>query len=97
MLSDFFVFKCDFSQEITSREIGNLPTACISSEEICPLHRNHQINYFSGKGILVVVRVVPYQTPHLKMLAMILMIKQMLILLTQKHACLRKGREIKQS
>ena len=42
-------------------------------------------------GIFLIVRLVPYQTSHLKMLAVILMIKQMLILLTQKHSRLRKS------
>ena len=38
------------------------------------------VNVFQGK-ILLVVRVVPYQASHLKMVAIILMIKQMIILL----------------
>ena len=40
------------------------------------------VNVFQGK-ILLVVRVVLYQASHLKMVAIILMIKQMIILLTK--------------
>ena len=42
------------------------------------------LNFFQGE-ILLVVRIVPCQTSYLKMLTMILMIRQMLILLGHKH------------
>ena len=39
---------------------------------------------FQGR-ISLVVRVVPHQTSHFKMLAVMLMIKQILVFVTQKH------------
>ena len=98
----FFTFKYNFSQEMTKRWIWNLPANCDFLDQSCPLHyHHHSKSDFLWAGvwgeILVVVRLVPYQTSHLKMLAIIVKIKQILILLTQKHACLRKVSGIKQS
>ena len=55
-----------------------------------------ELHVFQGE-LLIVGRVVPYQTPHLKTVSVILIIKQMLIVLTQNHACLWDTRGIKQS
>ena len=73
---------------------------CNISNKICPLHQHRRIRscvrYFWG-GILKVVLVVHYQTPpYLKMLVMILIMKQILILLKQKHPCLQ-GRPLEWS
>ena len=46
--------------------------------------------------ILLLVPVVHYKTSQLKMLAIILIIKEMLIPLRRNHACLQKARGIKQ-
>ena len=53
------------------------------------------IYLFIFAEILLVVLIVHYQTSCLKILAMVLKMKQMLILLTQNHACIPRGRRTK--
>ena len=85
-------------QKAGQKEFETYQHTCNFSGKKCPLHRHHHIKSGlrsflgggDGRGIFLVVRLVPYQTSHLKMLAIILMIKQMPILLMQKHAYLLK-------
>ena len=97
----FFLFLSTISHKKWHKdEFETYQHTCNFSDKICPLlyhrHIKRGLKCFLGGEVLLVVRQVPYQTLHLKMLAIIVMIKEMLILLTQKYFCLRKASGIKQ-
>ena len=101
VLSDFFLFLSTISHKKWHKdEFETYQHTCNFSDKIWPLlyhrHIKRGLKCFLGGEVLLVVRQVPYQTLHLKILAIIVMIKEMLILLTQKYFCLRKASGIKQ-
>ena len=101
----FFLFLSTISHTISHKkwhkdEFETYQHNCNFSGKISPLlyhrHIKRGLKCFLGGEVLLVVRQVPYQTLHLKKLAIIVMIKEMLILLTQKYFCLQKASGIKQ-
>ena len=97
----FFLFLSTISHKKWHKdEFETHQHTCNFSGKICPLlyhrHIKRGLKCFLGGEVLLVVRQVPYQTLHLKILAIIVMIKEMLIFLTQKYFCLRKASGIKQ-
>lgn len=70
------------------------------ADKIQSLHCHHHVrsvpDVFSGE-ILLVFPVVHFQTSYRKTLGMIFIMKEILILLRQNHACLLKVGEMKQS
>ena len=79
-----FLFSITISQKKWHKdEFETYQDTCSFSEKIFPLHYHRRIKSslkcFLRGGVLLVVRLVRYQTSHLKMLAILVMIKQMIL------------------
>ena len=94
VLTDFFLFSSTISYKKWHKDkFETYQHTCNFSNKIFPLlyyrHIKSGLKCFLGErgggggGVLLVVRLVPYQTLYLKMLAIIVIIKEMLILLTK--------------